>query len=320
MTKFTIPDKKITSLVNFSQENLDSNISVVSQTMDGIILLPLSTLHSPEWNARKYVDEAALQALAADMKKNGQLAPILVRPLQENHYEIISGNRRYQAAKILAWESLKAMVLTVDDNTAYQMGLADNIERQDLNPFEETLAYLFLLQNALFPDLSSNEASEKISALLKKYWSEYNENKSHGLQGSATESQILAVFSGSIQWQTFYQHRLPLLKLPQDIQTALKEGKIAYSKARLLSKIKDAKQRKTLLAEAIKDNLSLSVLKQRLQSLAITTETNPTANDQQVQVLWKSVGKKLKKLPATSAEQEKILVLLQEIAELLDAE
>lgn len=278
--------------------------------------LPLSALQLAPWNARKFFDEAALLALATDMEKNGLLNPLLVRPLSQGNYEIISGARRYKAAEALDWQEIEVKIVSVADQEAYRLGLADNIERQDLNPYEQTLGYLFLLEQALFPQ-EPEKALVEIPKIFKQYWSEYNGNKDHGIMGSDTEALILNVFSGSITWQTFYQHRLPLLNLPNDVQDVLKAGKLAYSKARFLGRIADAALRQRLLEAAISEDLPLSALKKRLEE-AQHTVTPPTApRHPDLLKKWQALDKRLKKSPPPPAQSEKILALLVEVERLL---
>lgn len=104
-----------------------------------------SSLHVSQMQAGKYqprtrMDEGALNELAASIKAQGLMQPILVRPLSPNgndKYEIIAGERRYRAAQIAGLTEVPVLVKDVDDQAAAAMALIENIQREDLNPLEE---------------------------------------------------------------------------------------------------------------------------------------------------------------------------------------
>jgi ParB family chromosome partitioning protein len=104
-----------------------------------------SSLHVSQMQAGKYqprtrMDEGALNELAASIKAQGLMQPILVRPLSHNgddKYEIIAGERRYRAAQIAGLTEVPVLVKDVDDQAAAAMALIENIQREDLNPLEE---------------------------------------------------------------------------------------------------------------------------------------------------------------------------------------
>src|SRR5712691_10444297 len=83
------------------------------------------------------MDENSLQELAASIRKQGLMQPILVRPIGSNRYEIIAGERRWRAAKIAGLEEVPALVREVPDSSALAMALVENIQRENLNPLEE---------------------------------------------------------------------------------------------------------------------------------------------------------------------------------------
>src|SRR5258708_1371574 len=86
---------------------------------------------------RTKMDENSLQELAASIRKQGLMQPILVRPIGSNRYEIIAGERRWRAAKIAGLEEVPALVREVPDSSALAMALVENIQRENLNPLEE---------------------------------------------------------------------------------------------------------------------------------------------------------------------------------------
>jgi ParB family chromosome partitioning protein len=99
--------------------------------------LNLNQLQRGKYQPRTKMDEASLQELAASIRKQGLMQPILVRPLDKDRYEIIAGERRWRAAKIAGLAEIPVMVRQVPDSAALAMALIENIQREDLNPLEE---------------------------------------------------------------------------------------------------------------------------------------------------------------------------------------
>ena len=103
--------------------------------------LPVTQLQAGKYQPRTRMDEEALNELAASIKTQGVMQPILVRPVGqqngETQYEIIAGERRFRAAQIAGLESIPVLVRDVDDQAAAAMALIENIQREDLNPLEE---------------------------------------------------------------------------------------------------------------------------------------------------------------------------------------
>jgi ParB family transcriptional regulator, chromosome partitioning protein len=99
--------------------------------------LPVDQLQRGRYQPRTRMDDASLQELAASIRKQGLMQPILVRPLERGRYEIIAGERRWRAAKIAGLAEVPALVREVPDSAALAMALVENIQREDLNPLEE---------------------------------------------------------------------------------------------------------------------------------------------------------------------------------------
>ena len=102
--------------------------------------LPVSQLQAGKYQPRTRMDEGALNELAASIKSQGVMQPVLVRPLGGNgggRYEIIAGERRFRAAQIAGLADIPVLVRDVDDQSAAAMALIENIQREDLNPLEE---------------------------------------------------------------------------------------------------------------------------------------------------------------------------------------
>ena len=99
--------------------------------------LRVDQLQRGRYQPRTKMDEAALQELAASIRKQGLMQPILVRPIEKGRYEIIAGERRWRAARIAGLAEVPVLVREVPDSAALAMALIENIQREDLNPLEE---------------------------------------------------------------------------------------------------------------------------------------------------------------------------------------
>ncbi|MBR2343652.1 MAG: ParB/RepB/Spo0J family partition protein [Clostridia bacterium] len=103
--------------------------------------LKLSLIDPKSDQPRKYFDKDALAELATSIKENGLLQPILVREWAEGRYQIIAGERRFRASKLAGLTEIPAIVLDKSDRDAAEIALIENIQREDLNPIEEAMAY-----------------------------------------------------------------------------------------------------------------------------------------------------------------------------------
>ena len=221
--------------------------------------LPLEAL-SPRPQPRRRFEEASLEALADSIRAHGVLEPLLVRPVGEGKYEIVAGERRYRAAKMAGLEVVPVIVLEVDERTAQAIALVENLQREDLNPYEETVAVLDLLA------LELGKGREEVVSLLHRMRNEKGGKATRNVAGSPEAGRVEEVFRllGRMSWESFVRHRLPLLNLPPDLQEALLEGSIPYTAALELKKVKEESLRLRLLEEA-KAGLSLRDLKARVR-------------------------------------------------------
>lgn len=107
---------------------------------DELKQLPLDVLQRGKYQPRTHMDKAALEELAASIKAQGVVQPIVVRKLATGNYEIIAGERRWRAAQIAGLENIPAVIRHVPDEAAIAIALIENIQREDLNPVEEAAA------------------------------------------------------------------------------------------------------------------------------------------------------------------------------------
>ena len=123
-----------------SAEGTDSNNAV-----DGkLCQLPVEFLQRGKYQPRRDLNPDALQELASSIASQGVMQPIVVRPIGKDKYEIIAGERRWRATQQAGLDSIPAIVREVSDEAAVVMALIENIQREDLNPIEESLALIRL--------------------------------------------------------------------------------------------------------------------------------------------------------------------------------
>ena len=230
-------------------KDLTKNVLVTEQ------IVAVSDIRLPEKQPRRYFSPQAMESLITSIREHGILQPIVVRPLEpENIYQLVAGERRYRAAQVIGLTEIPVIVRNLSDINAVQVALLENLQREDLNPVEETEAILHLLSVNL-----SFTKEEVISLLnhvahIKKQNGEITNNVIRD-QWKIVERLFEVV--GRLTPDSFRSNRLPLLNLPDDIIEALNQGEIEYTKARAVSQLKDEKLRQELLAKTIKENLSI---------------------------------------------------------------
>ncbi len=109
--------------------------------------LSISQIEPNPHQPRGYFDEEALVSLTASITELGVLQPVLVRPLGQDRYELIAGERRWRAAKRAGLQSIPAVVRKIDDTASLEQAVVENLHRQDLNPLEEAAAYQQLIED-----------------------------------------------------------------------------------------------------------------------------------------------------------------------------
>lgn len=120
--------------------------------------LPLERLQPGKYQPRTRMDEGALQELAASIRAQGLMQPILVRKVSADNYEIIAGERRFRAARIAGLSEVPVLIRDVPDEAAAAMALIENIQREDLNPLEEAQGIQRLLDEFSFTHEQAAEA------------------------------------------------------------------------------------------------------------------------------------------------------------------
>lgn len=166
--------------------------------------LRIEQLQPGKYQPRTHMDEAALNELAASIKSQGVIQPILTRELSDGGFEIIAGERRWRAAKLAGLSLVPVLVRKVEDNAALAMALIENIQRENLNPLEEAVGIQRLIDEFM---MSHQTAADAV-----------------GRSRSATTNL------------------LRLLKLPQLIQDMVMTGRLDMGHARALLALEGAQQ------------------------------------------------------------------------------
>lgn len=293
--------------------------------------LPIETIHLPRSQPRRYFAPQALAQLTRSIEQKGVVQPIVVRPRAAGGYELVAGERRLRAATAAGLSEIPTVVFDLDDAAARQVALLENLQREDLNKFEETEAIVDLLA------LHLEEPIELIPGLLRQLFNAVNrsapqpeaevpiadnnviikldsEASSASWELPLLKSKVEQVFEQlhSISWESFVTNRLPLLNLPDDIQQALRQGQIAYTKAKAIASVKDAQVRSQLLADAIAQDWSLTQIKAQIATTK-TTESLPI--QKQLDDTYRQIKKA--RIWEHPQKQQRLAVLLKELDSLL---
>ena len=235
-----------------------------AETSSASNTVALGRIQLPVQQPRRYFDPQKMEQLVFSVKEHGILEPLLLRTLDgSNMYELVAGERRYRAAKEAGLNDVPAVIRDLTDEQAVQLALIENLQREDLNPIEETEGVLQLL--ALRLEMAVNE----VPKLLYRMQHEAKGKVAHNVMGSSENEAVQSTFASlaTMTWESFVNNCLPLLKLPDDVLEALQQGKIAYTKAQAIARVKDEEHRKDLLKEAISQDLSLAQIKERVDNL-----------------------------------------------------
>ncbi|MDN5214060.1 ParB/RepB/Spo0J family partition protein [Fulvivirgaceae bacterium BMA12] len=187
------------------------------------------------YQPRNHFDEEALQELADSIGVQGIIQPITVRKLADDNYQIISGERRFQASRLAGLETIPAYIRVANDQQMLEMALIENIQREDLNALEIALSYQRLLSEC---ELKQEELGDRVG---KK--------------------------------RSTVNNYLRLLKLPPDIQAALRDKKISMGHARALINIESIEKQLNIFKQVLAQDLSVRKTEALVRAL---TEDNPS--------------------------------------------
>jgi len=116
---------------------LDALLGAEERPREALLTLPVGRIRPGRYQPRTKMDQQALAELAASIRSQGLMQPLLVRPVDRDRYELVAGERRWRAAQMAGLEEVPALVREVPDEAALAMSLIENIQRENLNPMEE---------------------------------------------------------------------------------------------------------------------------------------------------------------------------------------
>ena len=225
----------------------NSQVEDIEEKESKVSSLRISLVDPKSDQPRKYFDKESLEELAESIKENGLLQPILVREYGEGRYQIIAGERRFRASKLAGLDEIPAIVLDRDDRAAAQIALIENIQREDLNPIEEALAYRSLAKEY---GLTQEELSEKV-----------------GKSRSAIANAVR------------------LLDLPEEVITMVAARDLSAGHARTLLGLRDRENMILLAQIAAEQDLSVRALEEAVKKAnkpVKETVTPPTDEDEPI--------------------------------------
>jgi ParB family transcriptional regulator, chromosome partitioning protein len=271
----------------------------------------IDKIRLPAQQPRRYFDPEKLNQLVQSVKEHGILQPLLVRAVN-GEFELVAGERRLRAAKEAGLTEVPIITKELSDHQTLQIALLENLQREDLNPVEETEGILELLCIEL--DVNSGDVISILNqaANAKRRNLDLTENVSRQLE--IIESVLQGV--GRFTAESFRTSRLPLLNLPDDVLEILRQGQLEYTKARAIAKVKDEGERRELLDKVLNENLSLSEIKQLVKELT----PGKTTPKETLNAKYSELGKRLKNAQVWEdvKKTKKLEKLLSDLEQLLE--
>jgi len=214
----------------------------------GVRIVPVDHIEPNPEQPRLVFEQAALDELTASIREHGVLQPILVRPLGPNTYQIVAGERRWRASRQAGLETIPALIEEIDDDTALEIAIIENLQREDLSPLDEAAMY----------DRMVHEHGYSIRKLADKL------GKDKG----------------------YLENRLRLADAPPEVRELVSLRKDSLSHAYELMKVDDPKKRRRLAEQVARGELTLIKLRDKIEGRqarpprVITEEVPVGAEDQ----------------------------------------
>jgi ParB family chromosome partitioning protein len=193
----------------------------------GVRMIPVGHIQPNPEQPRLAIDETTLAELANSIREHGVLQPILVRPLDDNAFQLIAGERRWRASQAAGLATIPALVEEIDDDTALEISIIENLQREDLSPLDEAAMY----------DRMVREHGYSVRKLAQKL------GKDKG----------------------YLENRLRLADAPPEVRELVSLRKDTLSHAYELMKVEDPKKRKRLAAQVARGELTLIKLRDKIE-------------------------------------------------------
>jgi ParB family transcriptional regulator, chromosome partitioning protein len=216
-------------------ESEESN--VVEEDRDEVKKIPVSQIIPNRFQPRTVFNDEKIEELSRTIHTHGIIQPIVVRQYDDEQFEIIAGERRYRAVQKLGWDTVPAIVKNLNDTETASVALIENLQREELSPIEEAIAYGKLLE---LHDLTQEALAQRLG------------------KGQSTVA-----------------NKLRLLKLPEEIQSALLDKLITERHARALIPLKNAEKQIQLLQEVIEKSLNVKQTEDRVVKMQEGTTQKP---------------------------------------------
>ncbi len=237
------------ALLNDSSAAPSSELMRKREARPGISEVALEAIEVNPFQPRTDFDRAALEELAQSIKTQGIIQPITVRKLTENNYQLITGERRLQAAKLAGLKALPAFVRTANDQQMLEMAIIENIQRENLNAIEIALSYQRLMSEC---NLKQEEMADRVG------------------KNRSTVTNYLR-----------------LLKLPPDVQAAIRDKKISMGHARAIIGLENAEAQLAVCRKIIKEDLSVRKVEELVKQLSgVATQKEARATPGQDPALY----------------------------------
>lgn len=220
---------------NDTSDRLEAEMAVASAASSsspksGINEIAIAEIETNPFQPRTHFDEDALLELAESIRVHGIIQPITVRRLAHNQYQLISGERRFQASKLAGLEMIPAYIRSADDQQMLEMALIENIQRENLNAIEIALSYQRLLSEC---NLKQEQLGERVG------------------KNRATVTNYLR-----------------LLKLPPDIQIAVRDNKLTMGHARAIINVDSADQQLYIFKKTLAEELSVRKVEELVRDMS----------------------------------------------------
>jgi len=211
-------------------------------------ILRITLIESKKTQPRKSFNKESLAELADSIARHGIIQPIVVRTLPSGFYQIIAGERRWRAAKMAGLDDVPVVIKNVDDLTAAEMTMIENLQREDLNPIEEAMGYRHLADRY---DLTQEEISKKVA-------------KSRSVIANA----------------------LRLLSLPKEVIELIEKGDLSTGHARTLLSLDDPESQLRIAERIIKNNLNVRDTEKLVRSVknSAVTENGDRGGDGNIDI------------------------------------
>ena len=204
------------------------------QVVGSIVALELHAIEMNPFQPRSSFNEESLRELASSIKELGVIQPITVRKLGFNKFQLVSGERRYRASKLIGKESIPAFIRIANDQESLEMALVENIQRQDLDPIEIALSYQRLIEEIKVTQEQLSDRVGKNRSTIANY--------------------------------------LRLLKLDPIIQTGMRDGFIAMGHGRAIINISNLGEQLDIYEKVISKNLSVRETEALVRTLKDSSE------------------------------------------------